>query len=280
MQNQKNNSNLPLAIIGLVLVAAIVGGWWFYSSSKSKPVTKSNTNSANKKTDDAAAALALYRNAPAGAQPANMLGAPTAAVTIEEFADFQCPTCATVHTKMKEINSLYSGRIKFIYRNYPLTQMHQNAYDASTAAEAAGLQGKFWAMQDQLFNNQKAWSNSNEVRKLFEEYAGKIGLDAAKFQTDMMSLQTKKRVDDDLARGRALGISGTPTVYINGSKLAFEQMDVSQMRQIIDAELAKAGSQTQPNQPAIQTAPANVANQSANGSNASNSPAGNSANKK
>ena len=281
MQNQKNNSNLPLAIIGLVLVAAIIGGWWFYSSSKSKPVTNTNTNSANKNSEAAAkAALALYQSAPAGAQPANMLGAPTAAVTIEEFADFQCPTCATVHTKMKEINSLYSGRIKFIYRNYPLTQIHKNAYDASTAAEAAGLQGKFWAMQEQLFNNQQAWSNSNEARKLFEEYAGKIGLDAAKFQTDMMGLQTKKRVDDDLARGRALGISGTPTVYINGNKLAAEQMDVSQMRQIIDAELNRAGNQTQPNQPAAQTAPANVANQSVNGSNVSNSSVANSANKK
>jgi len=281
MQNQKNNSNLPVAIIGLVLVAAIIGGWWFYSSSKSKPVTNTNTNSANKNSEAAAkAALALYQSAPAGAQPANMLGAPTAAVTIEEFADFQCPTCATVHTKMKEINSLYSGRIKFIYRNYPLTQIHKNAYDASTAAEAAGLQGKFWAMQEQLFNNQQAWSNSNEARKLFEEYAGKIGLDAAKFQTDMTGLQTKKRVDDDLARGRALGISGTPTVYINGNKLAAEQMDVSQMRQIIDAELNRAGNQTQPNQPAAQTAPANVANQSVNGSNVSNSSIANSANKK
>ena len=281
MQNQKNNSNLPLVIIGLVLVAAVVGGWWLYSSSKAKPATKANTNSANKNPEEAArAALALYQSAPAGAQPANMLGVPTAAVTVEEFADFQCPTCAVVHTKMKEINSLYSGRIKFIYRNFPLQQIHKNAYDAATAAEAAGLQGKFWAMQDQLFTNQQAWSNSNEARKLFEEYAGKIGLDTAKFQTDMMGLQTKKRVDDDLARGRALGISGTPTVYINGNKLAFEQMEVNQMRQIIDAELSRAGNQTQPNQPPTQTAPANVANQSANGSKASNAAAGNSANKK
>ena len=280
MQNQKNNSNLPLVIIGLVLVAAVVGGWWLYSSSKAKPATKANTNSANRNPEDALrAAQALYQSAPAGAQPANMLGAQTAAVTVEEFADFQCPTCAVVHTKMKEINSLYSGRIKFIYRNFPL-QMHKNAYDAATAAEAAGLQGKFWAMQDQLFTNQQAWSNSNEARKLFEEYAGKIGLDTAKFQTDMMGLQTKKRVDDDLARGRALGISGTPTVYINGNKLAFEQMEVNQMRQIIDAELSRAGNQTQPNQPPTQTAPANVANQSTNGSNASNATAVNSANKK
>lgn len=254
MQNKKtnNNSNLPLLIIGAVLLVAVAGGWWWYSTSKSKPATtKSNANTANRKANDPAAELALYNSAPAGAQPANVLGPPSATVTIEEFADFQCPTCASVHTKMKEINRLYGGRIKFIYRNFPLT-MHKNAYDAATAAEAAGLQGKFWAMQDQLFENQTAWSNSNEARKLFGEYATKIGLDVNKFQADMMSLQTKKRVDDDLARGRALAISGTPTVYINGAKLAYQQLEVGTMRQIIDAELAKGS------QPAQPTAPSNT----------------------
>ncbi len=268
-------AGIPLAVFGAAAYfaafsLAILAAFGNRSMWTLFGITNSNS-SANKKAGDAAAALALYQSAPSGAQPPNQLGASTLPVTVEEFADFQCPTCAVVHTKMKEINSLYSGRIKFIYRNFPLP-MHKNAYDASTAAEAAGLQGKFWAMQDQLFTNQAAWSNSNEARKLFEEYAVKIGLDTNKFQADMMGLQTKKRVDDDLARGRALGISGTPTIYINGNKLAFEQMEVSQMRQIIDAELAKAGSQTQPNQPA----PANVVNQSANASNTS---AGNSANK-
>jgi protein-disulfide isomerase len=275
-ETKNNNSALPLAIIGLVLVAAIGGGWWLYANSKSPTTSKSNNNSA-KKTPDAQVALALYQSAPAGAQPPNALGAPTAAVTIEEFADYQCPTCATVHTKMKEINSLYSGRIKFVFRSYPLTQIHKNAYDAATAAEAAGLQGKYWAMQDQLFTNQQAWSNSNEARKIFEEYAQKIGLDAAKFQADMLGLQTKSRVDADLERGRALAISGTPTVYINGNKLAFEQMDVAVMRQIIDAELAKSGGQAQPNQSAAR--PANAVNQSIGNSNAANAAAGNSVNK-
>jgi protein-disulfide isomerase len=278
MQNQKNNSNLPLLIIGAVLVAAVLGGWWLYSNSKAKPAPKANSNSAAKNPEDLArAAQALYMNAPSGAQPPNMLGASTLPVTVEEFADFQCPMCAVVHTKMKEINSLYSGRIKFIYRNFPLTQIHKNAYAAATAAEAAGLQGKFWAMQDQLFTNQKEWSNSNEAGKLFDGYAGKIGLDVAKFQTDMLGLQTKKRVDDDLARGRALGISGTPTVFVNGNKLTMEQMEVSQMRQIIDAELNKAGGQTQASQPATQ--PASASNQTANAS-ATNTATDNSANKK
>jgi len=271
--SKSNNSNLPLAIIGLVLVAAVVGGWWLYSSSKAQPTTKSNTNSgANKRVVDNEAAKALYNSAPAGAQPANMLGAPTAAVTVEEFADYQCPTCATVHTRMKEINSLYSGRIKFIYRSYPLTQIHKNAYDAAVAAEAAGMQGKYWAMQDQLFTNQQAWANSAEARKTFDGYADKIGLDVAKFQTDMAGLPTKTRVDADLNRGKALAISGTPTVFINGRKLAFEEMDVNTMRQIIDAELQKSGSQPSPqSQPSSQIPTSNTVNQSADPSNVSKS---------
>lgn len=274
MNETKNkNSALPLVIIGLVLVAAVGGGWWLYANSKSPAANKSNA-SAGKKTPDAQAALALYQSAPAGAQPPNTLGAPAAAVTVEEFADYQCPTCATVHTKMKEINSLYGGRIKFVFRSYPLTQIHKNAYDAATAAEAAGLQGRYWAMQDQLFTNQQAWSNSNEARKIFEEYAQKIGLDAAKFQTDMLGLQTKSRVDADLERGRALAISGTPTVYINGNKLAFEQMEVAAMRQIIDAELAKSGAQAPTaNQSAAR--PVNAASQPVGNSNAANGAAAN-----
>ncbi len=281
MSNTKNNnSNLPLGIIGLVLVAALVGGWWFYSNSKAKPI-KSNTNSANsanKKAADEKAAFELYAKAPAGALPPNTLGSPTATVTIEEFADFQCPTCATVHTKMKEINALYSGRIKFVFRNFPLTQVHKNAYDAAVAAEAAGMQGKFWAMQDQLFNNQKAWSESQEARKMFEEYAQKIGLDVAKFQNDMLGLPVKTRVDADLQRGRALNLSGTPTIYVNGRQVPMEQTGVEMMRQVIDAELQKSSNQSQPIQPTSQTV--NMANQSVSAANNSQTSAGNSKDKK
>jgi len=266
--NKKSNSSLPLIIIGLVLVAAVGGGWYLYSSSKAQPTAKSNTNTAsNKPAADNKAAQELYAKAPAGAQPANILGAPTAAVTVEEFADYQCPTCATVHTKVKEINSLYSGRIKFIYRSFPLKQIHKNAYDAAVAAEAAGMQNKYWAMQDQLYNNQQAWSNSAEARKTFDQYADKIGLDVARFQTDMAGMLTKTRVDNDLLRGQALAISGTPTIFINGNRLSIEQMmDVNAMRQIIDVELQKGG-QSQASQPASQVPAVNNANQSVGTSN-------------
>src|SRR4051812_24804599 len=117
MKNVKNeqakNSRLPMAIIVLVLIAVVAGGFWFYSSSKPTPgkdkKSSTNTNTAN-----------LAANAPPGAQPPETLGAPTAAVTVEEFGDFQCPSCAQVHPMVKEIQSIYGPRIKFIWRNFPL----------------------------------------------------------------------------------------------------------------------------------------------------------------
>lgn len=246
-----------MVIIGLVLVAAVAGGWWFYQNSK--PTTAKTPASSNRPAKNNVDYLKVYQSAPAGAQPANMLGSPAATVTVEEFADFQCPTCAVVHTKMKEITSIYGSRIKFIYRSFPLTQIHKNAYDAAVAAEAAGLQGKFWDMQNQLYTNQQAWASSSEARKKFGEYAQKIGLDVNKFETDMLGLAAKNRVDLDVARGRALGITGTPSIFVNGRPIAPEQTDVAPLRQIIDAELqrAQASGATQtsnPNQTTTTTA--------------------------
>jgi protein-disulfide isomerase len=242
MSNEnKGNINLPLVIIGLVLIVALAGGWWFYNQSKT-PV-KSNTNvksSANVKAPTPAI------NAPIGAQPPNMLGSPNSSVTVEEFADFQCPTCGVMHPKMKEIIQTYGSRIKFIFRNFPLQiPAHDKAYDAAVAAEAAGLQERYWDMQNLLFTNQQAWSANPDYRKVWEEYAAKIGLDVEKFKNDIAGLNAKSRVDADLQRGRALNISSTPTIFVNGVSIPYEQMNVETMRQIIDAELAKAQNNNQ-----------------------------------
>ncbi len=234
------SSSLPLVIIGLVLLGVIGGGYWLYQNSKAKPATAKKT-SANANVKDEAAFLKTYQSAPAGASPANMLGSPNAQVTVEEFADYQCPTCATTHPKMKQINSIYGSRIKFIFRNFPLS-MHAHGYEASVAAEAAGLQGKFWEMQNQLFTNQQAWANAADARKIFDDYAQKIGLDVEKFQNDSLGLAAKQRVDADLQRARALNVNSTPTIYVNGKPLPDQQLDVSTIRQFIDAELQKAQS--------------------------------------
>ncbi len=250
----KGNINLPLVIIGLVLIVAVVGGLWAYNQSK-KPVKgtagiagNNNTNSGSKETPTRPVQTPAYTSV-LGAQPPNMLGSPNASVTVEEFADFQCPTCGLKHPMMKEIISTYGSRIKFIFRDFPLQiPAHDKAYDAAVAAEAAGLQGsnKFWEMQNMLFTNQQIWTANPDYRKVWEDYASKIGLDVERFKNDMAGLNAKARVDADLARGRALNVNSTPSIYVNGILIPFEQMNIDAMRQIIDAELAKAKNNSQP----------------------------------
>lgn len=249
-QEQQSSNNTPLIIIGLVLLAAIAGGWWLYSSSQTPPAKGNLTNTATPATpannspqqqvNSEEAAKKAYENAPSGAQPPHTLGSPTATVTVEEFADFQCPTCASVHTLMKQINSTYGDRIKFIYRNFPLTQMHANANNAAAAAEAAGRQGKFWDMQDMIYTNQKEWSDSQNAKEIFERYAGLVGLDLGKFRSEYDSMSVRSRIMNDVARAKALRVDSTPTIFINGNKVPFEQMTLQGLSAVIDSELKTA----------------------------------------
>lgn len=227
----------PFIIIGLIFLAAIVGIWWISQTGGNK--TAENTLSAENNGQPQDDRIPNYDTAPAGASPAHFKGSVNSLVVIEEFADFQCPTCGVVHPKMNEIAAKYGNRVKFIFRNYPLTSIHQNAYGAAVASEAASLQGRFWEMQDLLFRSQTQWSNSQNPREQFSEYAGRIGLDVEKFNNDMLGMQTKGRVDLDIQRGKALSLSSTPTILINGKQIPSQQMEVDQMEQLIDAELAK-----------------------------------------
>jgi len=240
MKNEpkKSNSVIPMLIIGIVLVGVVGGSWWLYSASK----PDSNTNVNAKATPRAS----VNPNAPSGATPPNMLGSPTASVTVEEFADFQCSSCAATHPVMKEIQSTYGSKIRFVFREYPLS-IHDKAYDAAVAAEAAGIQGKFWAMQDQLFSNQATWASpSANAKQLWTEYAQKIGLDVQQWQNDMSGLAAKSRVDQDMQRGKALNVISTPSIYVNGQLVPFPEANVPGIRRIIDAELQRpASAQTQ-----------------------------------
>lgn len=251
MKNILKNA-LFLLVIALLIASLACG-------DKTKP--KTNTSSTGKTPPTPQSVNTA--NAPPGAQPPNMLGSPTATVTVEEFADFQCPTCANVHGIMKNIQSAYGSRIKFIFRHFPLTQIHKNAYDAAVAAEAAGKQGKFWDMQNLLFTNQQAWANSSDARTIFTSYAEKLGLDVEQFKNDMAGVETKQRVDLDKQRGTGMNVMSTPSVYINGVYVPFEQTNLEGLRQIIDAELQK-GSSGQQNQP---TAPSNPSASNGNTTN-------------
>lgn len=258
MKNEpkKNNSTaLPLIIIVLVLVGVVGGAWYLYSQSK----LAANTNAKPGATPVKAATPNL--NAPVGANPPNMLGSPTATVTVEEFADFQCGSCGATHPVMKEIQSTYGSKIRLIFREFPLT-MHEKAYDAAVAAEAAGMQGKFWQMQDQLFTNQQTWSSpSADHKKMWSEYAEKIGLDVQQWQNDIAGMSAKSRVDQDMQRGKALNVGSTPSIYINGELVPFPESNVAGLRRLIDAELQKTPANPAQSS-ASSTAPVNSANNS------------------
>ena len=234
----ETKSNAPLLIIGAVLVVAVLGGWYMFSSAK--PAGNANSNSAANKANTAKTP-SIPTNAPAGASPPNQAGSSSSTVKLEEFADFQCGSCAVANPVLSEIKSLYGSRIHFVFRNYPLAiPAHDKAYDAAVAAEAAGMQSKFWDMQSLLFANQQVWTSSPSYKATWKGYAEKIGLDIAKWENDMAGIAAKSRVDEDMKRGKALGVNSTPTLYVNGVSISFNDMKVDALKGIIDAELAKA----------------------------------------
>ena len=227
----------PIVIIGLIILATIVGIWWISQSGAKKGV--SNTNSSNGQTAQTQQPKSNYSTAPAGASPERFKGSQNASVVIEEFADFQCGACAQKHSVFNEINSAYGSKVKFVFRHYPLIRQHPKAYDAAVASEAAGFQNKFWEMQNLIFANQLKWINDPNHRKAFEGYAKTLNLDVEKFTTDSLGLNAKNRVDADMRRGNALALSSTPTLFINGKPVSYEQMTVPGIKAVVDGELAR-----------------------------------------
>ncbi len=259
-------SKAPFAIIGLALAAAIGFGFWFYSDPVKAPV-KNTGDVGGKPTPSSNAFANKIAAAPAGASPAWTKGNPNATVVIEEFGDYQCPVCGVFHKTMKEIETAYGNRIKFTFRNFPLT-MHPFAYDAARAAEAAGNQGKFWEMHNKIYESQQEWSAASDAKVNFLTYAKDLGLDLDKFATDMGAQNIVGRVSDDMRRGKAIDLNSTPTIIINGKRsLEFDDFKTTdRFRQVIDAELQKAAG----------TSPTADANSKTNVTNSNASPAGSS----
>jgi protein-disulfide isomerase len=230
-----------------------------------------SSNSANNGTAKNAnkpAGNTIPANAPPGANPPTQAGSPTATVTLEEFADFQCPQCAAKNPVLTEIRSMYGSRIRFIFRSFPLDiPAHDKAYDAALAAQAAYAQGKFWEMEALLFNNQRNWTADPNYKQIWKGYAQQIGLDVNKWEDDCLGLPAKQRVDDDKKRAAGIGVGSTPTVYLNNVEYPFEKLTVDDLKAAIDAALAKAGPAPQAAAPPSNTANTTTA---ANASNSSN----------
>ncbi len=138
-------------------------------------------------------------------------GAANAPVTLVEYGDFQCPHCGRAYPVVEELRRQFGDRLRFVFRNFPLTEAHEHAEMAAEAAEAAGAQGHFWAMHRALFAHQNALDNQHLVR-----YAGELKMDTAKFSEALSSHAFKSRVREDFMSGVRSGVNGTPTFFING----------------------------------------------------------------
>jgi protein-disulfide isomerase len=135
-------------------------------------------------------------------------------VTLSLFSDFQCPFCSQVPGLVDQLLKAYPKEVKFVYKEFPLVTIHQNAMPAARAAVAAGKQGKFWEMHDKLFANQRALQADN-----LKQYAKDIGLDATKFEQDLASPDVQKEIDEDVKLAQQSQVSGTPTLFLNGKRV-------------------------------------------------------------
>lgn len=158
----------------------------------------------------------------------------TGEVQVVEFGDYQCPACGQAHPTVEKLKEEFDGKITFVFRNFPLPG-HPNAQPAAQAAEAAGAQGKFWEMHDMLFETQSQWSSLADPTTVFVQFAEALKLDKEKFASDIMSRANKDRIDADQSDGYGVGVSGTPTFFINGKQQS--QFDYDSLKKAIEAEL-------------------------------------------
>jgi protein-disulfide isomerase len=181
--------------------------------------------SKNKPLDAAVVAKIAQGDAPA-------FGPADAKVTIVEFSDFQCPFCSKAAEVASKVKQKYSGKgVRFVFRQFPLS-FHQNAHVASQAALAANAQGKFWEYHDKLFANQNALD-----RESLEKFAKEVGLDVAKVKKALDDKTYAAQVDADLKLGEEVAVDGTPTMFLNGARIA-NPTDFDAISQQIDAALA------------------------------------------
>ena len=204
---------LPFVIIAAVLVVAVGGGFLMFRSAQPQSPTTPT---------------------PAGGSVATSKGV----VTIDEYGDYQCPPCGALHPIIKTLKGEYGDRIQFAFHHFPLTQLHSHALEASYAAAAAGLQGKFWEMHNMLYEKQSEWNEVGDFRPIVLEFARKIGLDLPRFTRDIDGLQVVTIVSEDMQRGALLGVSGTPTVFINSQLIHSDNFSTEGLRKEINRRLS------------------------------------------
>jgi protein-disulfide isomerase len=162
-------------------------------------------------------------------------------VTLVEYGDYECPYCGQYFPTVKQIETEYDQQIYFQFRNFPLVSIHQNAFASARAAEAAGLQDKFWEMNNALYESQTQWSSASNAPPIFDQYATQLGLNLTKFKSDYASGKVNNLINADMAEGNKLGIQGTPTFFLDGKQIQVANSPAT-FEKLINAEIAKKAS--------------------------------------
>ena len=153
----------------------------------------------------------------------------TAPLTLVEYGDYECPYCGAAYPIVAEVRRILGDQLRFVFRNFPLTEVHPHALQAAEAAEAASARGRFWEMHDLLFENQRRLRTQDLLR-----YAQTLGLDPGGVEADLAEHTYEPRIREDVLSGARSGVNGTPTFFVNGVRHD-GGYDVETLLQALDA---------------------------------------------
>jgi protein-disulfide isomerase len=164
------------------------------------------------------------------------VGRPDAPVVIYEFADFQCPGCgqfASMVAPLIKERLVEPGKVRFVYYDFPLIDIHGNAFLASRAGRCANEQGRFWEFHDIIYGQQSRWASASDPTDQFVQYAQQAGADAGAFETCLRSDKYQREISESMELGRSLGVQGTPTLIVNGRRLG-ETPSFAELNRLVD----------------------------------------------
>ena len=249
-QNKSKSMGLIIGLVIAVGAAAFFAGM-YASNMNSNQISQEDLDDAIAKLELKILQNRLPTNQPSepvkiSADDDPVIGNPNAPITIIEFSDFQCPFCARFHVQTLPLlleEYIEQGKVKLVFRDFPIQSIHPNALPAAVAAECANEQGQFKAMHDMLFDNQNQWSKqeTDVALSIFTQYATEIQLDQNTFDSCLTSGKYIEEIRNDLEDGRSYDVTGTPGFFIGNDDIGYVELKGAQpfesFKKVIDAQL-------------------------------------------